>query len=147
MVLVYKVYWILLSLWCLLLSKSAIGLETTKIVSSSAKPPNIVVFFIANNGFHSNRIISDETIVPSLKHLAENGIILDSCYASPDSASTLSSFFAGKNIVAAFDHHEEQHEEVFTHNLFAYLHKILYSPPSLPFFCPLSFFLCLYIYA
>jgi hypothetical protein len=68
-------------------------------VATKAPPekPNFVVFMV--NGLCSEDIITDEdtATTPSLKKLAEQGIILDAFYTGPDSASTLSSFFSGKS--------------------------------------------------
>lgn len=72
---------------------------TTK--ASHEIPPNFIVFKV--NGLHSKRITDEVTIVPYLEDIAEKGIILDSFYTCPDSASTLFSFFSGKNTAVSKD--------------------------------------------
>jgi hypothetical protein len=88
-------------------------------VATKAPPekPNFVVFMV--NGLCSEDIITDEdtATTPSLKKLAEQGIILDAFYTGPDSASTLSYLFCGKNTAAFFK------DEV---QVFAFLFKLLF---------------------
>jgi hypothetical protein len=75
--------WILLMPLCAATSATPSSKEPTP-------PPNIVVFMIQGLFFES------EDITPSLNHLAEEGVVLDSYYTCPDdSVPSRASFLYG----------------------------------------------------